>query len=274
MHILAILISLLLQAAAPSAPEISWEKDWKAAFERARAQQKLVFVDYWASWCEPCREMDRRTFPDPRMRRQLQPFVLLKLDVDQVAGAYGVRDLPTYRVFDPWENERLQFRGFQQAEPFARKLALVGAAAPTFLRAARSLKERDSADGHLLLGHAYLETHAPTYAREEFERAGVLAKKEKNAALAQVAEIRIALAFQMEGKASTALGILEKILAQPANAECEAGAWVAVGHVRYSLGDDPGAADAYRRAISVSPANSPIRRDAEEALATVPEKRP
>ncbi len=55
--------------------------DEKAAFDKARAEHKGVMVDFSASWCTPCEELER-TFGDSEVFEQItKNFVPLKFDV-------------------------------------------------------------------------------------------------------------------------------------------------------------------------------------------------
>ena len=259
---------------ADEAPPLHWETNWRAAFDRARSEKRLVFVDYWATWCPPCMEMERSTFPDPRVAELLQNFVLLKLNVDtrgQIPRVPGLSSpgmaLPLYRFFDPGEVERLHILGFRAPDVFSRQLSLVAANASQIVSLTASLKERESAQAHFELGQVYLETHAATYARDELEAAAKLARKDGNPALEQTAEIQAALTWLLDGKPSKGLKSLEAIAKSPVNPDCAVRAWMAIGQLRAADEDAVGAADAYRRALSACPDPSPLRHEAEAALA-------
>ena len=69
--------------------------------DRARAEDKLVFVDFYTSWCLPCKLMDEDVFSDARFGDFMnERFVSVKIDAEagngpKLAALYGVRAYPT-----------------------------------------------------------------------------------------------------------------------------------------------------------------------------------
>jgi len=91
--------------AAAAAPDngINWLTDYDAALKQARASNQLVVVDFYTTWCGPCKMMEWTTFKDAAVRARLAGFVPLKIDADQhrdIAMAYGVPGYPTMLVID------------------------------------------------------------------------------------------------------------------------------------------------------------------------------
>ena len=55
------------------------EQDYPAARALAAAEGKLLFVDFYTTWCRPCKELDRDIFRDETHGRRLgEDYVLLR----------------------------------------------------------------------------------------------------------------------------------------------------------------------------------------------------
>ena len=78
-------------------------------FNETISKNKLVFVDFWANWCGPCRALA------PTIKELAQEYqgkiLIAKLDVDEnpdSAGRFQVFSIPTMVIFkDGKEAERL-----------------------------------------------------------------------------------------------------------------------------------------------------------------------
>ncbi len=83
--------------------EISWLHDEKAALERAHATGKPILIDFSASWCAACKELDVHTWIDPGVKQEVvDKYVPLKIDasdesdeINRLEQKYGVQGLPT-----------------------------------------------------------------------------------------------------------------------------------------------------------------------------------
>ncbi len=62
-------------------PGIIWEPFSESRLEEARKTGQPVIMDFYADWCIPCLELDRKTFVDPEVIAATQDFVRLKIDL-------------------------------------------------------------------------------------------------------------------------------------------------------------------------------------------------
>ena len=52
-----------------------------AQLNRAKQEQKLVLLDFYADWCISCKEMEVNTFANSEVSKELKQFILLQADV-------------------------------------------------------------------------------------------------------------------------------------------------------------------------------------------------
>jgi thioredoxin:protein disulfide reductase len=99
-----------------------------AAVHAAAQTSRSVMLDFYADWCVSCKEMERYTFGDPAVRKQLSNTVLLRADVtannaeDQALfKRFGIFGPPTIAFYDASGAEQPTFRvvGFMKAPAFA-----------------------------------------------------------------------------------------------------------------------------------------------------------
>ena len=66
---------------------------------QALAADRVAVVDFWASWCPPCRALAPTI---AALAEERTDVVVGKLDVDEhpeIAGRYGIQSIPTVLVF-------------------------------------------------------------------------------------------------------------------------------------------------------------------------------
>ncbi len=115
----------------------------EARFERVRTLPELearlktagrpAMLDFYADWCVSCKEMERFTFADDKVRAELANMVLLQVDVTANSAADQAL-LKRFRLFGPpgiiffdasgREIPGLRVIGFQPADRFLETLAL------------------------------------------------------------------------------------------------------------------------------------------------------
>ncbi len=102
-----ILFTLLLVlgiSAAADAQVRFLDSSTDAVRKEAIAQDKLVFIDLYATWCGPCKAMERDVFSKKEVGDFMDEyFVAAKYDIDKPTGKAlaGKQYLPRYKAGKP-----------------------------------------------------------------------------------------------------------------------------------------------------------------------------
>ncbi len=104
------LFLLVFSISFSSAEKVEFIEFERGILERAKVKAaeegKLLFIDFYAKWCTPCKWMDETTFSDPNVIKQLDNnYVAIKVDIDDMEGfelksRFDVRYLPTMLIFN------------------------------------------------------------------------------------------------------------------------------------------------------------------------------
>ena len=102
-------------------------------FAKAKSTGKPVIVDYYADWCVDCVRMEKTTFQNPIVNKEMRErFILLQVDVTDpndlatkvVKKSHGVYGPPAMLFFrsDGTEYADMRIYGYQDAEEFIQLL--------------------------------------------------------------------------------------------------------------------------------------------------------
>jgi thiol-disulfide isomerase/thioredoxin len=155
------------------------------ASKKAKAENKLIFLDCYTQWCGPCKKMTREVFPQEAVGNAMNPkFVSIKIDMESAYGAPLAKKLqiqayPTFVIFNADAQEIGRFIGGSPVGEFLNKVeanskdnstsALVerwnnGDRDPQFLREyLKSLSAKYKADEANLVAEAILDGKETTF---------------------------------------------------------------------------------------------------------------
>jgi thioredoxin:protein disulfide reductase len=132
--VVAGLLSLVAGFETVDGQHLAWREDFQAAEAEARSSGKPMLVDFSASWCGACGELERHTFSNPDVVRESQRFVTVRVDLSPgkdspekrgYLARYAQRGLPLVVIHDATGNESSRVTGFMEADRFVNLLRAV-----------------------------------------------------------------------------------------------------------------------------------------------------
>lgn len=133
---LALFLVLSILPTLASAAETGikfFEGTVKEALAKAKAEKKPLFFDAYASWCGPCKAMDRDVYTDPKVAAYMnEKFISIKVDMEKGEGPELAKKLPSIDgypsllFFGPDGFLTKTVLGSRSAEDFLAEARLIG----------------------------------------------------------------------------------------------------------------------------------------------------
>ena len=135
---------------------------WKEVLQKAKQENKLIFVDLYTTWCGPCKKMAAETFPQQAVGDYFNKnFVNYKIDAEkgegpELAGKYEVSAYPTLVFVNAAGELVYKFMGVRTADKLiaeGEKAVRLYALAPSI--AAMEKEYEQGKRGKVFLGEYY-----------------------------------------------------------------------------------------------------------------------
>lgn len=121
------------------------EHGFDEAMEQANAEQKMVFANFYTTWCIPCKEMDRTTFKDQEVLDAINRYTF-PVTVDgevrtELVERFNVSSYPTFQFLSRTGAVLDRAKGYQDSSEFLAILDGVNQRDNSLLRAQRRIEE-------------------------------------------------------------------------------------------------------------------------------------
>lgn len=169
-----VLFAVAATSLAAGADRIQWIRDYGKGIKMARSNTQPVLIDFWATWCEPCKKMDQEVYSKAEVIDASKRFVCIQVDMDKsgaTADRYKVEVIPTLAILDPWENTLLTHQNFTSLSNLLAMLKSVPQSFEPVIANFQALKQNKDDFGALVsVGSFYEKAGLLQPAREFYSR--------------------------------------------------------------------------------------------------------
>ncbi len=119
----ALLSARAEQSAAKKHGPIAWMEKFEDAKKAAAKEKKVMFVDFYADWCGPCKAMLNTTYKNTEVVAKSKRFVPVLINVDKnkdLAEKYQISGIPAVLFFDAKGKLIARSEGYVEAPEFVK----------------------------------------------------------------------------------------------------------------------------------------------------------
>ncbi len=120
----AVLCVVFVITAMPVSAGVEWsEATYTDIINKAKTENKHVFIDFYTTWCGPCKQLDEVTYKDEKVVQFLNGIIPVKLDAEKgegetLAKKFKIGAYPTLILLGPDGKEIDRHLGYLDAEKF------------------------------------------------------------------------------------------------------------------------------------------------------------
>ena len=265
--LLVIALALLVVPQLQAGP---WIKTIDTAQKKAKAGNKLIFVDLFADWCGWCHKMEQEVFPSEAFQNATDNMVLLRLNTEdggegtQLAQKFQVRTLPTFLVLTPDMTVAGVIRGYAPSKEFVTSLEEVEKNEQTFRKRVKS--EADIANDYqkrLDLAKDFTARYDLKSSESRLKK--LIAEKNVPVAIRDQAYYELAVSQVLQRNYADALKSIDAFSKVQSRGESYENARLLAGQIYLEQGNILGAANELRSFKAAFP-NSPLVKNVDMML--------
>lgn len=112
--LIALLALPTIVTSVPAAPakkkvtaKVKWQTSYSGALAEAKRTGKPIFIDFYTTWCGPCKFLDEVTYKDAKFVAESRNWVMVKVDAEKnqntiaLAKKFKVEGYPTMVFLKP-----------------------------------------------------------------------------------------------------------------------------------------------------------------------------
>lgn len=201
--------------------QINWVYDMTTAQALSLNQNKLIVLDFTATWCKPCKTMDERLWSSEEMKEIAGQYIFFKVDIDNntaMASRFSIKSIPHVIVTNIAGDDLWSITGYSRSnkvyidafKQVPSDISLLNQKLLPFLKNKTTLEETFE------LGKAYQDL-AKDQIKGQLKMSFLSLSNDcfkklikKKAIQAKEAELRLLLNLVYRGKTDKALGKIEK----------------------------------------------------------------
>jgi tetratricopeptide (TPR) repeat protein len=174
------MLSLLFCLSIPTglSGQVEWVPRYEEALKKAAANNQLVVIVVSASWCPPCREMEKQVFIDQEFTQFSRCQVFMHVDTEdnregtRIAEKFEVGSFPTILILNSKGEEIDRLSGGRSTQGLIKDLKEVFSyPVPIKVQIDKAKAEPDNFELQLRVGRHFAGTHQPDRAIPYLKRA-------------------------------------------------------------------------------------------------------